>query len=94
MSNGFEWDPAKAAANYAGHGVHFETATRVFEDPFAIELLDDRYDYGEERYAILGSADGRLIVVIYTTRGETIRLISARRAEPHERRKYHEENAS
>lgn len=57
-------------------------------------MFDDRYDYGEERYAILGIADGRFIVVIFTMRGENIRLISARRAEPHERRKYHEEDAS
>lgn len=50
----FEWDDAKAALNYASHGVTFETAKRVFRDPFAIERLDDREDYGEDRYNIIG----------------------------------------
>jgi hypothetical protein len=50
----FEWDDAKAAENYARHSVSFETAKRVFDDAFAIERLDDREDYGEERFSILG----------------------------------------
>jgi len=44
MSESFEWDEAKAAENYAKHGVSFETAIKVFRDPFAIERLDDRQD--------------------------------------------------
>jgi uncharacterized DUF497 family protein len=56
----FEWDPAKAAANFAAHGVSFEAARRVFDDPFAIEHLDDREDYGEERFNIIGMVEGRI----------------------------------
>ena len=64
----------------------------VFKDPFAIEWLDDREDYGEDRYVIIGMVDSRLLYVTYTMRGEAIRIISARGAEPHERRQYHEGN--
>jgi uncharacterized DUF497 family protein len=82
----------KAAENYAKHGVGFESAKRVFEDAFAIERVDDREDYGEERFNILGMVEGRLLFVSYTMRNAIIRIISARGAEPHEKRKYHEEN--
>jgi uncharacterized DUF497 family protein len=86
-----EWDEAKAAENYAKHGVPFERAREVFKDPFAIEYEDDRQDYGEQRYVVIGTVDDRLLFVAYTLRGETIRILSARGAEPHERRQYHEE---
>ena len=89
----FEWDDDKAAQNYADHGVSFDAAKEVFKDPFAIERLDDREDYGEDRYSILGMVDGRIIYVAYTLRNGTIRIISARGAEPHESRRYHEDNA-
>jgi uncharacterized protein len=46
MADAFEWDDAKAAENYARHGVSFETATKAFKDPFGIERLDDRENYG------------------------------------------------
>jgi uncharacterized DUF497 family protein len=88
----FEWDDSKAAANEAKHGVSFPTAREVFKDPFGIEWIDDRYAYGEERYILLGMVDGRLLLVVYTMRGEVIRIISARGAEPDEHRQYHEEN--
>jgi uncharacterized DUF497 family protein len=90
----FEWDDSKAAENYERHGVSFETATGVFDDPFALEWIDDRYDYGEARYGILGMAGDRLLFVAYTVRGNYIRMISARGAVPYERRRYHEENTS
>jgi uncharacterized DUF497 family protein len=88
----FEWDAVKAAQNEAIHGVTFEMARDVFKDPFAIELLDDREDFGEDRYVIIGMVSNRLLFVAYTMRGEAIRIISARGAEPHERRQYHEAN--
>ena len=69
-----------------------EKAKDVFKDPFAIEWLDDREDYGEDRYVIIGMANNRLLFVAYTMRGEAIRIISARGAEPHERRQYHKDN--
>jgi uncharacterized protein len=67
-------------------------ARDVFKDPVAIEWLDDREDYGEDRYVIIGMVDNRLLYVAYAMRGEAIRIISARGAEPHERRQYHEDN--
>ena len=88
----FEWDDAKAADNLAKHGVSFEAASWVFLDPFAIERLDDRRDYGEERFVIIGMVDERLLFVAFTMRDDRIRIISARGAEPLERREYHEEN--
>jgi uncharacterized DUF497 family protein len=88
----FEWDDAKAAQNFAYHGVSFETAKRVFDDPFATERLDDRADYGEDRYILIGMVDNRILCVIYTLRNGTIRIISARGAEPSEKRRYHEDN--
>lgn len=88
----FEWDEAKAAENCARHGISFETAIRAFDDAFAIERLDDREDYGEERYSILGMVDGRLLYVAYTVREGITRIISARGADPYERRQYHEDN--
>jgi uncharacterized DUF497 family protein len=89
----FEWDAVKAAQNEANHGVTFEMARDVFKDPFAIEWLDDREDYGEDRYVIIGMVSNHLLFVAYTLRGEAIRIISARGAEPHERRQYDEANS-
>jgi uncharacterized protein len=74
------------------HGVMFEAAQDVFKDPFAIEQIDDRKNYGEERFIIIGMASGRLLTVVFTVRGEIIRIISARGAEPYEQRQYHEQN--
>jgi uncharacterized protein len=89
----FEWDDAKAASNLSKHGVGFDLARRAFADVFAVEREDTTEDYGEHRYNLLGMANGRLLFVAYTTRGEIVRIISAREAEPYERRLYHEENA-
>jgi len=62
MSNGpFQWDDAKAAANYAKHGVTFEAAREVFKDPFALDWLDDHQERGEQRLATLGMVEGRLL---------------------------------
>ncbi len=91
-NDAFKWDEARAAANYVKHGVSFEAARDVFEDPFAIEQMDDRANYGEERWTIVGEARGRLLFVAYTMRGEIIRIISARAAEPFEQRAYHEQD--
>jgi uncharacterized DUF497 family protein len=88
----FEWDEDKAASNAAKHGVRFEAARSVFDDPFAIEYVDDRQDYGEDRFILIGMASGRLLTVVYTMRAEAIRIISARGAEPYEQRAYHEQN--
>lgn len=80
----FEWHAAKAEANLRTHGVSFALAKSVFADPFAIERLDDREDYGERRLVIIGMAEGQvLLFVAYTEREERIRIISARRATQH-----------
>lgn len=88
----FEWDDQKAARNAQRHGVTFDEARSVFRDPFAIELLDDREDYGEERYILIGMSEASVLVVVYVDRNERNRIISARKAEPNERRFYHEQN--
>jgi hypothetical protein len=89
----FEWDDEKAALNWHQHGVAFTRAVFAFRDPFALEWIDDREDYGEERINLLGRCEGVLLHVTYTERGERIRLISARRAERHEQDHYYRENA-
>lgn len=85
----FEWDDRKAAANRARHGIGFETVRKVFKDPFAADEPDDRVNYGEDRFTLIGMADGRLLLVAYTMREGRIRIISARGAEPYEHRLYH-----
>ena len=90
----FEWHDAKAEANLRDHGVSFELAKTVFKDPFAVERLDDREDYGEERFIIIGMAEGQvLLFVAYTEREERIRLLSARRVTQHEQDDYFRQNA-
>ena len=86
----FEWHEKKAARNLAEHGISFEVAREIFDDPAVLDQLDDRQDYGEDRFNAIGQVKGRILVVTYTLRGTRIRLISARLAEPHEKRKYHE----
>jgi uncharacterized DUF497 family protein len=83
-----QWDPEKAASNLGKHGVDFADAVGVFEDEWAL-TINEEYVEGEQRFATLG-ADflERLLVVVYTYRGGTIRLISARRATRRERRAY------
>jgi len=78
--------------NYAKHGVSFETAIKVFRDPFGIERLDDRQDYGEERFILIGTVEEVVITVVYTERNGRIRIISARRATRHEQDDYFLEN--
>jgi len=74
----FAWEEAKAAENYAKHGVSFEFAIEVFKDPFAIERLDDREDYGEDRFILIGSTEGSILTIVYTDRNDRIRIISSR----------------
>jgi uncharacterized DUF497 family protein len=88
MNLRFAWDKPKAKNNYAKHGVSFDLAKGVFKDPFAVEFLDERQDYGEERFVIIGMVDGHLLYVAYTERNEIIRIISARRATKHEQEAY------
>jgi uncharacterized protein len=87
----FEWDPRKATVNFRKHGVVFADATAVFEDENALTVRDEISAVDEPRFQTLGSDSlGRLLVVTDTWRNERIRLISARRATPAERRQYRE----
>jgi uncharacterized DUF497 family protein len=92
-NHAFEWDDIKAAENYAKHGVSFELAIEVFKDPFGIERLDDRADYGEDRYILIGTAEAAVLTVVYTERNSRIRIISARQASKHEQDDYFVENS-
>jgi uncharacterized protein len=84
------WDPVKAATNWTGHGIRFSDAELVLFDPLAV-TLEDATAVGEQRHISLGSdALGRILVVVYTYRGEDVRLISARRASRREQRQYEE----
>lgn len=89
----FEWDEIKSTSNFVKHGVTFDMAKDVFLDPFALDEIDARQDYGEDRYIRMGMVEGRLLVVIYTMRADVIRIISARGAESCEMREYHEQNS-
>jgi uncharacterized protein len=88
----FEWDDAKAALNQQRHGTTLEMARDAFKDAFAIEWNDERYPYPEPRFCLLGVVEHRLLFVAYALNGDRIRIISARKAEPHERRRYHDAN--
>jgi uncharacterized protein len=89
----FEWDARKAVVNRAKHGVPFEEAATVFGDPDALDGPDLRHSERERRALRLGrAATGRVLIVAYTVRrrgdGESIRIISARRASRKEREAY------
>ena len=87
----FEWDSNKDAANRQKHNVGFADASTVFGDPLSITIPDPDHAAGEERFVIIGISSGRkLLVVVHTVREGRIRLISARAATRHERRKYEE----
>jgi uncharacterized DUF497 family protein len=86
----FEWDEQKAVQNLARHKVPFDFAARVFLDPYRLDAEDTRRDYGEERRLTLGRIEWRLYAVAYTMRAEIVRLISARKANRREQRRYYE----
>lgn len=84
----FEWDDAKAESNLRKHGVAFEDARAVFGDERVIVRTDNRWNYGELRLEALGMVDARLHVVVFTFREETCRIISARKANKREQKRY------
>jgi uncharacterized DUF497 family protein len=88
-----EWDADKARLNLQRHGISFEDAALVFYDHGRIETYDGREDYKEDRWATIGLAYSAVLYVVYTVREEeTIRIISARKAVPHEQKQYREAN--
>ena len=89
----FEWDRRKADLNRKKHGVSFDEAATVFGDSLSLTIEDPLHSAGEERFVTIGdSTQGRLLVVIHTDRGDTVRIISARLATPRERKTYEEGN--
>jgi hypothetical protein len=90
----FEWDGKKAVANLHKHGVAYETAREVFDDPLSLEIIDPMSgEFGEDRFKLVGIGGGQLLAVIYTERGDRVRLISARRATGREHDNYRRQNA-
>ena len=94
----FEWDAAKASTNLQKHQVSFDTALRVFADPFAI-TNQDSIEHGEQRWQTLGTVEGYLLLLVaHTVRDdeggkEIVRIISARRADKKERKLYEQGNS-
>jgi uncharacterized DUF497 family protein len=88
--DGFEWDPDKEKEDIGKHKVTFTTASRIWEG-VVFEKDEDRHDYGESRLQALGEIDGRLMVVVFTWRGTARRIISARKANPREKRRFEAE---
>jgi hypothetical protein len=86
----FEWDEEKREKNIKKHGIDFVSVIPVFDDPNAIEQYDEKNSVDEDRYQIIGMARPGILFVAYTERNgrDTIRIISARRAEKHEIAKY------
>ncbi|TYQ27118.1 MULTISPECIES: BrnT family toxin [unclassified Pseudanabaena] len=88
----FDWDEEKAKSNLAKHGISFDEATSVFDDPLFLTFSDPEHSLQEQRFLIMGeSARGRLLVVSYTDRKDITRLISARTATRKERKAYESE---
>jgi uncharacterized DUF497 family protein len=89
----FEWDEAKAVANENKHGVDFTEAMTVFADPLSLTGYDPDHSDDEDRYLTMGySAEGRLLIISHTDRGDVIRIISAREASRAERKDYEDGN--
>ncbi len=88
----FEWDPKKAAENLRKHHISFVEAAEAFFDESAVDLFDDINSDTEIRYRIVGISRRRLLFVAFTDRDETIRIISARKANAKQVRIYNEQN--
>jgi uncharacterized protein len=85
----YEWDEAKAAANFAKHGISFTAAARALEDPHKIEILDNRFDYNEDTIQSLCMERGKVLFVVTVIPDENVcRIISARKATRHEQERY------
>ncbi len=89
----FEWDPGKARKNRRKHRVSFEEAATVFGDPLALTFPDPDHSETEHRFITVGiSGARRILIVAHTERGETLRIISARKVTQRERKHYEENN--
>ncbi len=85
----YEWDPIKAELNFRKHGVSFEEALAVFDDPASLDKYDDAHSENEPRFNIIGMTEGGIVFVVYTDREpDVIRIISARKATRYEEKEY------
>jgi uncharacterized DUF497 family protein len=85
----FEWDEEKDRKNRIKHGVSFSDASEIFQN-IRLTAIDDRKNYGETRKITIGETRLGICVMVYTERNEVIRIISARKANERERKKYYE----
>ena len=83
MTLEFEWDEPKRLSNLQKHSIDFIRACQIF-DGFTVEFKDNRYDYGEDRFIAIGETQGVILTVVFTYRGDIIRLISTRTATRYE----------
>ena len=88
----FEWDSAKNASNQRKHGIGFREAAEIFRG-FVVLAEDSRRDYGEQRCIALGEYEGEVVRVVFTERGDNIRVISAWKASRNDRKKYQKARA-
>ena len=89
----FDWDPIKARKNINIHGVSFDAASTAFKDILSLTIYDPLHSDEEDRHILIGNSHkNRLLVIVHTERGDTIRIISARKTTKNERKRY-EENA-
>lgn len=87
----FEWDQQKAQSNLIKHGIAFEGAQTVFDDPLYVDFYDPDHSESENRYIIIGTSSiGHVLLLSYTERGEIIRIISARQVTKQELKAYQE----
>lgn len=87
LSMTFEWDDDKNKINIQKHGFDFSDAKHIFEDPYLV-LEDKRKDYGEKRFIAVGWINSRLVILIYTKRKQNYRIISLRKANEREKKKF------
>jgi len=83
----FEWDDTKRELNIKKHGIDFINSPMIF-DSYTLTIIDDRIDYGEERFVTFGLLEGRVVVIVHTENDDLIRIISIRRATKYEEKAY------
>jgi uncharacterized DUF497 family protein len=88
----FEWDEAKSDACFQQRGFDFAYVLHCFVDPHRLIAPDARFDYGEDRFQLIGRVEHRVFFVVYTLRGAAIRIISARKANQREVKRYEDQN--
>jgi uncharacterized DUF497 family protein len=86
----FDWDEAKRKANLRDHGIDFACIDAVFEGE-TVTVVDDRFDYGEQRFVTFGILEGRVLAIAHTETDKLIRIISARKATRNEEKSYYKE---